>query len=97
MTMKLQDMYQQVTSIVTSKIEADRLMDYTNYIIAQGGYKDLATRIAHDIKFATIPASEVCRWYDEYDCNDTHVTTLFKKVLKESYPQVWELIQKQNH
>lgn len=95
--MKLQDIYEQVTEIVTNKIEPVSLMNYTNNIIMYGHYKDLATRIAHDVKFVTIPASEVCRWYNEYDCNDTHITTLFKKVLKESYPDVWELIQKQVH
>lgn len=95
--MKLQNIYEHVNEIVTSKVESMALWNYTNNIIASGNYKDLATRIAHDIKNATIPPSEVCRWYDEYDCNDTHITTLFKKVLKESYPDVWELIQKQNH
>lgn len=95
--MKLQDVYKDVTEVVTSKIEPTVLWHHTNNIIASGRYKDLATRIAHDVKFVTIPPSEVCRWYDEYDCNDTHITTLFKKVLKESYPDVWELIQKQNY
>lgn len=97
MTMKLQGVYDSVNKAVTETIAQNALMYYTKHIIEQGDYKDLGTRIAHDVKSAVIPASEICRWYDKYDCNDTHVTTLFKKVLKESYPQVWELIQKQNH
>ena len=39
-----------------------------------------------------MPLATVCEWYDKYDCNDEHITELYKRIIKENYPMTWEAI-----
>lgn len=58
------------------------LEEYAVDLQKYGLYKDFETRLAWDCLRKTIPASTICEWYDKYDCNDDHITTLAKKALK---------------
>lgn len=58
------------------------LEEYAATLKAKGGYNDFETRLAWDCLHATVPSSVICEWYDKYDCNDSHITTLVKKALK---------------
>jgi len=59
------------------------LPEYTKTLKASGNYKNFETRLAWDCIHATIPSEIICNWYDKYDCNDDHITTAVKAVLKE--------------
>ena len=64
-----------------SKIK--NLQEYAVSLKANGDYKDFGTRLAWDCIRSTIPSEIICGWYDKYNCNDTHITTLAKAVLRE--------------
>ena len=64
-----------------SKIK--NLQEYAASLKANGDYKDFGTRLALDCIHCSIPSEIVCGWYDKYNCNDTHITTLAKAVLRE--------------
>ena len=53
---------------------------------AAGNYKDLETRIAWDLLYATKGTAWICELYAKYDCNDDHITTLAKRALRQVYP-----------
>lgn len=59
------------------------LPEYAKELKANGNYKDFGTRLAWDCIHATIPSEIICNWYKQYDCNDDHITTVAKAVLKE--------------
>lgn len=59
------------------------LPEYAISLKANGNYKDFGTRLAWDCIHATIPSEIVCGWYDKYNCNDGHITTAAKSVLRE--------------
>lgn len=58
------------------------LEDYAETLKASGDYKDFETRLAWDCLRLTVPSSTICEWYDKYNCNDNHITTLAKTALK---------------
>lgn len=64
-----------------SKIK--NLQEYAVSLKANGNYKDFGTRLAWDCIYCSIPSEIVCGWYDKYNCNDNHITTLAKAVLRE--------------
>ena len=90
--MKLKAIYDKVEQRVTEKIDAKMLEDYIKEVAMHGDYRDLSVRIPNDVKIAVFKASEVCEWYDKYDCNDNHITTLFRKIIQENYREAWRLI-----
>lgn len=59
------------------------LESYAENLKATGNYKDFGTRLAWDCIHATIPSEIVCGWYDKYNCNDDHITTMAKAALRE--------------
>lgn len=59
------------------------LQEYAASLKANGNYKDFGTRLAWDCIHCSIPSETVCGWYDKYNCNDDHITTLAKAVLRE--------------
>ena len=91
--MKLQAEYEHAKTIALEKVNDEILYNHTYSIIQCGQYKNLEVRIAHDLKNVTMPVKTVCSWYDKYDCNDNHITTLYKRILKNNYPKTWILIQ----
>ncbi len=59
---------------------------YVEQVKVAGGYKDLETRIAWDLLYATKGSAWICELYDKYKCNGNHITTLAKRALKQVYP-----------
>ena len=59
------------------------LESYAEKLKVTGDYKDFGTRLAWDCIHATIPSEIVCDWYDKYNCNDDHITTMAKAALRE--------------
>ena len=59
--------------------------EHVKIVKQQGNYKDLETRIAWDCLRATMGTKWICNLYDQYDCNDDHITTLAKQALKAVY------------
>lgn len=90
--MKLKSEYEYAVNMATSKFTDEELYQHVLRVIKNGRYNHLDVRIAHDLKYATMPSSIICKWYDKYNCNDDHITTLYKKVIKDNYPMTWETI-----
>lgn len=59
------------------------LPEYAKELKAKGNYRSFETRLAWDCLRATISSEIICDWYKKYDCNDDHITTAAKAVLKE--------------
>ena len=58
------------------------LEEYAVTLKKYGLYKDFETRLAWDCLRLTISTDVICEWYNKYNCNDEHITTLAKKALK---------------
>lgn len=76
----------------TLAIDDQKLLEYSKRIEKSGKHKNLYARIANDIKYCIKPGI-ICKLYDKYDCNDDHVTTLFKAITKELYPITYNYIK----
>lgn len=59
------------------------IKDYAPKLKASGNFKDYETRLTWDCLYAFVGSGTICLWYEKYDCNDTHITTVGKKALKE--------------
>jgi len=59
--------------------------EHVELVKQQGNYKDLETRIAWDCLSAVMGTKWICSLYDQYNCNDDHITTLAKKALRTVY------------
>lgn len=57
---------------------------YREELRTKGTYKDFATRFVNDIKYAILTPSELCEWYDKYQCNDKHITNLMIAACKQT-------------
>ena len=69
-------------------VPRETVMRHVAKVKASGDYKDLETRIAWDLLHATFKASEICDWYEQYDCNDSHITTLAKDAMTKAFPDI---------
>lgn len=79
--MKLQKEFEFVKTQFENNL--DKIKEYAPQLKASGNYKDFEVRLCWDCIRAFVGSGTVCLWYDKYNCNDTHVTTLGKKALKE--------------
>lgn len=79
--MKLQKEFEFVKGQFQNNLE--KIKEYAPQLKASGQYKDFEVRLAWDCIRAFVGSGTVCLWYDKYNCNDTHITTLAKKALKE--------------
>lgn len=61
----------------------EMIKNHVSYLKRHGEYSDLDTRLAWDCLRAFVGTRTICKWYDKYDCNDNHITTLGKRALKE--------------
>ncbi len=77
--MKLKD---ELGFVVEKFKQIKNLEEYAVDLKKYGLYKDFETRLAWDCLHKTVPASTICEWYEKYDCNDEHITTLVKTALK---------------
>ena len=85
--MKLQSEFKNAVEMTRRFIEKhgeDKVRAYMEEVKKSGNYKNYEVRIANDIvKFYAIGCDTVCEWYDKYQCNDDHISTLCIKVMKE--------------
>ena len=57
---------------------------YREKLKTKGNYKDFTTRFVNDIKYAILTPSELCEWYDKYQCTDKHITSLMVTACKQT-------------
>ena len=79
--MKLQKEYNFIKSQFAANL--DKIKDYAPKLKESGQYKDFEVRLAWDCIRAFVGSGTVCMWYEKYNCNDSHITTVGKKALKE--------------
>ncbi len=73
---------QEFDGLVQKFKQIKNLEEYAEQLKATGNFKDFETRLAWDCLRATVPVEVRCSWYEKYNCNDDHITTLAKKALK---------------
>lgn len=62
----------------------DKIKEYAPKLKAHiNEYDNFEIRLTWDCLYAFIGSATMCDWYNNYDCNDKHITTLGMKVLKE--------------
>ena len=91
--MKLKGEYEYAKALATGKVTDTDLYNHVLRVLKEGKYNHLDVRIAHDLKFATMSSATIVMWYDKYGCTDDHITTLYKRIIKNNYPMTWETIQ----
>ena len=79
--MKLQAEYNYIKKQFEDNVE--KIKDYAPKLKASGNYKDFEIRLTWDCIRAFVGSGTVCLWYEKYNCNDTHITTVGKKALKD--------------
>ena len=60
------------------------VLEYKEKLKASGNYNCFEVRFAWEVCHAAFSTKEVCSWYDKYDCNDNHITSLFKAACKKT-------------
>ncbi len=78
--------------VIDLKINDNNLLEYSKKTEQSGHYNNLCIRIVNDIKYCISPKI-ICSLYDKYNCNDEHITTLFKAITKELYPVTYNYIK----
>lgn len=58
------------------------LKEYAAGLKSSGEYRVYETRLAWDCLRCAFKTSEICEWYGEYGCTDTHITTAAKAALR---------------
>ena len=79
--MKLQKEFETVKKQFADNLE--KIKEYAPALKESGNYKDFEKRLTFDCLRAFVGTATMCEWYDKYDCNDNHIYTLGKNVLKE--------------
>lgn len=79
--MKLQNEYDYIRNKFENNLA--KIKEYAPKLKQSNNYKDYKTRLVWDCLRAFIGINIICNWYDMYDCNDVHITTVGKKVLKD--------------
>ena len=59
--------------------------EYAAALKESGAYNDYITRLAWDLLRLTVRSDTICQWYVNYKCNDTHITTLAKRALRDVF------------
>lgn len=60
------------------------VIEYREKLRKSGNYNKFDVRFAWDVGHAVFTTKEICNWYDEYKCNDDHITSLFKLACKKT-------------
>lgn len=63
----------------------EKIPAHVEWVKKEGNYKDLETRIARDLLYATKGTKWICDLYDRYDCTDDHIDTLARQALRQVY------------
>lgn len=85
--MKLQSLLPEVTERFKS-IPSEIVERHAANLKESGNYKDFYTRISWDCLHAVYSPSEICDWYDQYNCNDAHITTLVKSAFHNAFQNI---------
>lgn len=77
----------ELKTIILQKIDQydlrNSLKDYAKIVKQTHTYNDFDTYFGWLIMRALFHPHKIVNLYDKYDCNDTHITTALKQVLKE--------------
>ena len=60
------------------------VLEYREKLRDSGNYSKFEVRFAWEVCHAVCSTKEVCKWYDEYGCNDEHITSLFKAACRKA-------------
>lgn len=73
---------------VVKKMEEvkEKIELHAEWLKKDGKYKDFETRLAWDVLRAVVGTDTICKWYEQYNCNNDHIDTLAKRALKQVYP-----------
>lgn len=63
--------------------ETHDLVKYISDVRESGNYKVLKNRIACDLIRAACGSTYLCELYDKYGCNDSHITALALRCMKD--------------
>lgn len=79
--MKLQAEFENIKKVFSLNI--NKIKEYAPCLKASGDYKDFETRLTWECLHAFVGCTTICKWYEQYNCNNTHITTVGKRALKE--------------
>ncbi len=71
------------------KLDRNSVIKYAEDVKKSKAYKDFEVRISNDVLKATTKTSVICGWYNKYNCNDKHITTLAKAATKAVFPEIF--------
>ena len=60
------------------------VIEYREALRKSGKYNEFEVRFAWEVCHAVFTVKEVCSWYDKYECNDEHITSLFKTACRKT-------------
>ena len=60
------------------------VIEYREKLRASGKYNKFEVRFAWEVCDAVFSTKEICSWYDKYNCNDDHITSLFKAACRKT-------------
>ena len=75
--MKLEKLLPVVIQRLEVVKQHSNVMEFKEKLRASGNYNKFEVRFAWEVCQAVFSTKEICHWYDEYECNDDHITTLF--------------------
>lgn len=87
MKMKLDPVYPEIVARMTyfKDKTKDSYPAYLAKVKAKHEYHDLLTRVSWDVLRCCFTPAQLCDWYDQYNCNNTHITTAARKAYLEVF------------
>ena len=82
--MKLKNLLPEVMQRLEIVKQHSNVVEFRKKLKASGNYNDFETRFAWEVCHSVFSTKEICGWYEEYGCNDTHITSLFKAACKKT-------------
>ena len=61
---------------------------HAEYLRQNKDYKSFNVRFCCDVIRACFGTAEMCKWYDKYNCHDSHITTLAIAGIKATLPEL---------
>ena len=82
--LKLEKELPEVVARLEKLKKHSNVIDYREKLKASGNYNKFEVRFAWEVCHAVFSIKEICKWYDKYNCNDDHITSLFKAGCKKT-------------
>ena len=60
------------------------VIKYREKLRKSGNYNRFDVRFSWDVGHAVFTTKEICSWYEKYQCNDEHITSLFKAACRKT-------------